>query len=76
MAPTVKSLGIDRLGVHERLALVEEIWDGIAAETSAVPMTEAQREELVRRYDEDEASPDAVTSWEEVKASTLSRFRK
>jgi putative addiction module component (TIGR02574 family) len=39
-------------------------------------MTEAQREELVRRYDEDEASPDAVTSWEEVKASTLSRFRK
>ena len=76
MAPTVKSLGIDRLDVQERLALVEEIWEGIAAESGAVPMTEAQRAELERRYDEDEANADDVTPWEEIKASTLSRFGK
>ncbi len=32
MNASVKSLGIDRLPVEERLALVEEIWDSIAAD--------------------------------------------
>jgi putative addiction module component (TIGR02574 family) len=67
----MKSLGVDRLGVEERLALVEEIWDSIAADSNAVPLTDAQRTELERRYEEDEASPDDVTSWEDVKAATL-----
>lgn len=76
MGATVKSLGIDRLGMEERLALVEEIWDSIAAESGALPLTDAQRVELERRYAEDEANPDDVTPWEQVKASTLSRFDK
>ncbi len=76
MGVTVKSLGIDRLGMEERLTLVEEIWDSIAAESGAVPLTDAQRIELERRYAEDEANPDDVTAWEQVKASTLSRLGK
>ena len=32
MQATVKSLGIDRLPREERLALVQAIWDTIAAE--------------------------------------------
>lgn len=72
----MKSLGIDRLGLEDRLALVEEIWDSIAADSDAVPLTEAQRIELERRYDEDEANPTNATPWDEVKASTLSRFTK
>ena len=76
MGATMKSLGIDRLGVEERLALVEEIWDSIAAEGDAVPLTEAQRAELERRYAEDIANPDDITPWEEVRDSTLSRLRK
>ena len=74
MGAKMKSLGIDRLGVDERLDLVEEIWDSIAADSDAIPLTDAQRAELERRFDEDEASPDDVASWEAVKAATLTRL--
>ncbi|MCA9501050.1 MAG: addiction module protein, partial [Nitrospira sp.] len=62
--------------IEERLALVEEIWDSIATDSAAVPLTEAQRAELQKRIEEDDAHPDDLTSWEQVKASTLSRFGK
>jgi putative addiction module component (TIGR02574 family) len=74
MSATVKSLGIDRLGVEERLNLVEEIWETIRVESESIPLTPAQRTELERRVAEDDANPDDVTPWEEVKASTLSRL--
>ncbi|MDR4459504.1 MAG: addiction module protein [Nitrospirales bacterium] len=76
MNASIKSLGIDRLPIEERLALVEEIWDSIATDSAAVPLTEAQRAELQKRIEEDDAHPDDLTSWEQVKASTLSRFGK
>ena len=74
MNASIKSLGIDRLGVEERLALVEEIWDSIAADSSAIPLTEAQRAELLRRMAEDDANPDSVRPWDAVRAETLARF--
>ncbi len=43
MSVSLKSLGIDRLGVEERIALVEEIWDNTAADSAAVPLTTPQR---------------------------------
>ena len=58
MPATVKSLGIDKLALDERLALVEEIWDNIAAETPGPPVTDAQRAELDQRILEDDANPD------------------
>lgn len=76
MKASVKSLGIDRLPVEDRLALVEEIWDTIAADSGAIPLTEAQRVELQTRVTEDDANPDDVIPWEQVKASTLSRLGK
>lgn len=76
MAVSLKSLGIDRLGVEDRLALVEEIWDSIVADSSAVPLTEAQRAELDRRIAEHEANPDDVVPWDEVKASVIERLKK
>jgi putative addiction module component (TIGR02574 family) len=76
MTASVKSLGIDRLPIDERLTLVEEIWDSIAAATGAVPLTDAQRIELEQRIAEDDAHPDDVTPWEQVKASTLARLKK
>ena len=75
MSPTVKSLGIDRLSREERLALVQEIWDTIAAEPGSL-LTEAQRQELERRAAVDDASPEDVIPWEQVKAQTLARLRQ
>jgi putative addiction module component (TIGR02574 family) len=76
MNASVKSLGIDRLPLEERLALVEEIWDSIAADAGALPLTDAQRGELAKRIAEDDAHPDDITPWEQVKAATLSRLGK
>jgi putative addiction module component (TIGR02574 family) len=74
MAATVKSLGIDRLNVDERIALVQEIWESIASEPAALPLSDVQRAELDRRIADHEANPEAVISWVEVKASALARI--
>jgi putative addiction module component (TIGR02574 family) len=63
MNASVKSLGIDQLPIEERLALVEEIWDTISADSSAVPLTDAQRAELEKRIAEDDAHPHDVVPW-------------
>jgi len=76
MSASLKSLGIDRLSVEERLALVEELWDSIAEDSAAVPLTDAQRTELDRRLAEHEAHPDDVVSWEDVKASITARLKR
>lgn len=76
MPATIKSLGIDRLGIEERLALVEEIWDSIAADSADVPLTDAQRAELDRRIADHEANPDDVVPWNEVKASITERLKR
>lgn len=55
-----KNLGIDRLGIGEKLALVEEIWASIWAETQTSPLTEEQCAELDRRIADDDAFPDDV----------------
>jgi putative addiction module component (TIGR02574 family) len=74
MSPTVHSLGIDRLPREQRIALVLEIWDTIAAEAQESLLTEAQRQELERRVAEDDANPDDVVPWEKVKAQVLSQL--
>ncbi len=74
MGVSVKTLGIDRLNVEERLALVEEIWASICADAKVFPLTEAQRAELDRRVADDDAFPDDVVPWDEVKASVRSRL--
>lgn len=76
MTASVKSLGIDRLNVEERLTLVEEIWASICAESGNFALTDAQRIELESRVADDNAYPDEVIPWEEVKASIRSRLAK
>ena len=75
MSPIAQSLGIDQLSREQRIALVQEIWATIAAEPYQPLLTEAQRRELERRVAEDDASPDDVVPWEQVKAQALSRLR-
>lgn len=76
MAVSLKSFGIDRLDIEERLALVEELWNSIAADSAAVPLTPAQRAELDRRLTDHKAGPDDVVPWEQVKSSLDDRLKK
>ena len=39
------------LSIGERIRLVEDIWDSIAADQAALPLTDEQRAELDRRLD-------------------------
>lgn len=76
MAVSLKSLGIDRLDIEERLALVEELWNSIAADSAAVPLTPAQGAELDRRLADHKANPDDVVPWEQVKSSLDDRLKR
>ena len=61
------------LPISERLRLVEALWDSLAEEPGGVPLTEAEREELDRRWVEYAKNPTAGSSWSEVKARILAR---
>jgi putative addiction module component (TIGR02574 family) len=56
------------LSVAERMQLVEDIWDSIAATPEAVPVTDAQRKELARRKRAHQRNPAAAKPWKEVRA--------
>jgi putative addiction module component (TIGR02574 family) len=55
--------------IEERINLVQDIWDGIAAEQICSDLTETQQLELDRRIADDEVNPDNVMTWEKIKAS-------
>jgi putative addiction module component (TIGR02574 family) len=42
---------LHELPIDERIKLVEDIWDSIAADQSALPLTPEQKAELDRRLD-------------------------
>lgn len=73
MPSTLQELGIAQLSADDRLALAEAIWQSVAEESEAAPITEAQRRELERRLADSIARPDACTPWEVVKERALSR---
>ena len=73
MPATVQTLGIDRMSVEDRPALVQEIWESTALEAERSPLTEAQRQEVDRRLAAHEANPDAATPWEQVEAEVMAQ---
>ncbi len=62
-----------RLPVADRLQLVEDLWDSIAAEApdEALPLTPELAAELDRRLAEHRADPAAARPWPEVRAEIL-----
>ena len=76
MSATLQTLGIEQMTIEERLALVEAIWDSIAAKPEEIPLTEAQINELDRRLAAHKANPTAVIPWETIKAEALARMKQ
>lgn len=74
MSVSVKTLGINRLDVDERLAPVEEIWATICADAKGFLLADAQRAELDRRVVDDDAFPHDVVPWDGIKASVRSHL--
>lgn len=62
------------LPVEQRLHLVEELWDSIAADQGALALSEAQRQELDRRLDAYELDHDPGRPAEDVVADIRKRL--
>jgi putative addiction module component (TIGR02574 family) len=64
MIPTIKSLGLENLPIEHKLAIVEELWDNIAADAAALPIPQSHLEELERRLATTDGDP--CQPWEEA----------
>lgn len=63
-----------RLTLAERIQLVEDLWDSIAAEAGqSLPLTQEQIAELQRRAQAHKDDPDAAIPWGRVGAELRGR---
>ena len=61
------SASIFDLSTSEKLQLVEDLWDDIAAEPDGVPVHDWQKQELARRKANLRENPASGLRWDEVK---------
>ncbi len=66
MRPHELKKEIDQLGLPEKLLLVEDIWDSIAASNRMLPMPEWQKTELDNRYAAYQKGKADLHSWQGV----------
>ncbi|MGI6307002.1 MAG: addiction module protein [Dethiobacteria bacterium] len=64
------------LSPAEKLQLVENLWDDLAASPEMVPIFEWQKEELERRKINLLKHPASKQSWEEVKRRVRSHYER
>ena len=72
---STKAADILELSVAERIQMVEDIWDSIAAVPEAVALSEDQKKELDRRIEAYHLNPDAGFPWIEVRERIRNRSR-
>lgn len=63
------------LGLSEKLLLVEDIWDSIAADNLEIPMPAWQKEELDKRHKEYKAGRLQLHSWDEVHKDLRDKYK-
>lgn len=65
-----------QLSVAERIQLVEDIWDSIAAVPEAVALTEEQETELERRVAAYQVNPKEGIAWNDLKTKLQNRTQR
>ena len=68
-----ESISIFDLSPAEKLQLVEDLWDDLAATPDAVPVHDWQKAELARRKENLSKAPTSALSLDEVKRRIRSR---
>ena len=71
---TLKDVSIFDLSPAEKLQLVEDLWDDLAANSAAVPVHDWQKEELAQRKANLMNNPASGLSWDEVKQRVRTRY--
>lgn len=62
------------LSPAEKLQLVQDLWDDLAATPEAVPVPDWLKPELDRRKENLSKNPGSALAWEEVKRRIRSRY--
>lgn len=60
-----------KLPVAERIRIVEALWESIAAAPQSLELSDAERDELDRRWEAFQRDPSLGSPWSEVKARIL-----
>ena len=55
------------LTIHEKLQLIEDIWDSVVMDADQIPLTQSQKQELDRRLASYQNIENEGESWEVVK---------
>lgn len=66
---------IKGLELSEKLILVEDIWDSIAASNAEIPMPEWQKIELDKRYKEYKNGKVELHDWESVHKDLREKYK-
>ena len=61
------------LSVSERLDLVEQLWDSIAADPDSIPLTDAQARLIDERLESHRRDPKSGIAWDDLKAELKNR---
>jgi putative addiction module component (TIGR02574 family) len=61
------------LSVPERISLAQELWESVYDQAAEIPLTEAERQELERRWALYESGSMATSTWPEVKQRLLAK---
>ncbi len=64
------------LSPSEKLQLVEDLWDDLAATPDSIPVQDWQKEELARRKGNLLKNPDSTLTWEAVARRTRTGNRR
>lgn len=65
MAPTLESLGIDKLSIDDRTLLAHAIWDSIEAETGIMP--DWHWDIIEKRLEAADADSNSGKTWAELR---------
>ena len=65
--------GVNQLTPAEKLLLVSELWDDLAAHPTEVPVSREQIAELDRRMEAYRRDPSQVTTWEAIQKRILGK---
>lgn len=62
------------LTIPEKLQLIEDIWDSVVVDGDKIPLTQAQKEELDRRFASYDNLENKDESWEIVKQKMINKW--
>jgi len=72
----MNSASIFELDPSEKLQLVEDLWDDLAAAPESVPVHDWQKQELARRKSNLLKNEASALSWDDVKRNVRARYAR